>query len=161
MGSFGCHLFLLSSSLSPYDRFKVCFFGKSLVVWHLHSAEWGLWYTLIFFFFSFFRFEIFFFYGMFSSTLYDVCFLYGPTHWTVVLLNFLLAHSWSVCLLLTSSGKCHTIHGDIPVWHEHPINDKLWFYPKFCQLKESSFGSLIPLLSLLCDPQTWLEVSHS
>lgn len=114
-------LFAISSfSPSPCPnmkgRLKVSLFGKSLVVWHLRYAEWGgLWYTRISF--SDLRFFFFSFFGTFSSTLSDVCLLYGPTHWSVVLLNFLLAHSWSACLLLNSSGKCHTICGTIPVWH--------------------------------------------
>lgn len=111
------------SSFSPppcpdmIGRLKFFFFGKLLLVWHLHYAEWGgLWYTLISS--SDLRF---FFHGTFSSTLSDVCFLYGPTHWAywthLALLNFFVAHSWLVCLLLTSSGKCHVICGDTPVWH--------------------------------------------
>lgn len=71
------------------------------------------------------------FHSMFSSTLSDVRFLYG-----------------------------HTVCGDITVWHQHSINETLWFYLKFCQPKESPLDSLIPLLLLLWDPQTWLEISY-
>lgn len=111
--------------LDMIGRLKICFFGKSLVVWHLcylNEEDCDIHWFLL---------QIWDYYFNFLTSHFLVLCLVSfflcivPTHWTVVLLNFLLAHGWSAHLLLTASGKCHVICGDIPVWHQHAINDSL------------------------------------